>query len=89
MPMGIDMSYTLKAAKAVRDAGFVTDVYYADKGMKHKMKYADKLGIPFVAVLGEDEVKTNTAALKNMATGKQISVSIEDIGNEIKKQMGE
>ncbi|MDO5387875.1 MAG: histidine--tRNA ligase [Clostridia bacterium] len=89
VPMGIDMSYTLKAAKAVRDAGFVTDVYYADKGMKHKMKYADKLGIPFVAVLGEDEVKTNTAALKNMATGKQISVSIEDIGNEIKKQMGE
>ena len=87
--MGVDMSYVLKTAKAVRDTGLVTDVYYADKGMKQKMKYANKLGIPFVAVIGEDEVNTNTASLKNMATGEQITVSIDNIGNEIKKQMGE
>ena len=89
VPMGVDMSYVLKTAKAVRDAGLVTDVYYADKGMKQKMKYANKLGIPFVAVIGEDEVNTNTVSLKNMATGEQITVSIDNIGNEIKKQMGE
>lgn len=89
VPMGVDMSYVLKTAKAIRDTGFVTDVYYADKGMKHKMKYANKLGIPFVAVIGEDEVNSGTVALKNMATGEQVNVSIENIGNEIKKQMGE
>lgn len=86
IPMNVDMNYVLKAAKIIRDSGLVTDVYYAQKGMKQKMKYANKLGIPFVAVIGEDEVSTNSAALKNMATGEQITVSLEDIAEEIKKQ---
>lgn len=89
VPMGVDMSYVLKAANEIRQAGFVTDVYYANKGMKQKMKYANKLGIPFVAVIGEDEVNSGAAALKNMATGEQTTVSLKDIGNEIKKQMGD
>ncbi len=89
VPMNVDMNYVLKAAKTIRDAGLVTDVYYAQKGMKQKMKYANKLGIPFVAVIGEDEVSSNCAALKNMTTGEQISVSLDNIADEIKKQMGE
>ena len=89
VPMGVDMSYVLKTANAIRQSGFVTDVYYANKGMKQKMKYANKLGVPFVAVIGEDELNSGTAALKNMATGEQITVSIQDIGNEIRKQMGD
>lgn len=89
VPMGVDMSYVLKTANEIRKSGFVTDVYYANKGMKQKMKYANKLGIPFVAVIGEDEVNSGTAALKNMATGEQTTVSLQDIGNEIRKQMGD
>ena len=89
VPMNVDMGYVLKTAKAVRDGGFVTDVYYANKAMKHKMKYANKLGIPFVAVIGEDEVNSGTVSLKNMTTGEQISVNVENIADEIKKQMGE
>ena len=81
--------YALKTAGEVRKAGFTADCYYANKGMKHKMKYANKLGIPFVAVIGEDEVNSNTVALKNMSTGEQITVAIENIGDEIKKQMGD
>lgn len=89
VPMGVDMSYVLKTANAIRQSGFVTDVYYANKGMKQKMKYANKLGVPFVAVIGEDELNLGAAALKNMATGEQTTVSIQDIGNEIRKQMGD
>ena len=89
LPMNIDLSYALKTASEIRKAGFTADCYYANKGMKHKMKYANKLGIPFVAVIGEDEVNSNTVALKNMATGEQVTVELENIGNEIKKQIGD
>lgn len=89
VPMNVNMSYVLKTAAAIRASGFVTDVYYAEKGMKHKMKYANKLGIPFVAVIGEDEVSKNSVALKNMNTGEQITVALDDIAQEIKKQIGE
>ncbi len=87
IPMGADMEYTLKAAGNIRNAGIPVDVYYAQKGMKAKMKYADKLGIPFVAIIGEDEVNNNTVALKNMTTGEQKVVNIDDIAEEIKTQM--
>lgn len=89
LPMNIDLAYALKTASEIRKAGFTADCYYANKGMKHKMKYANKLGIPFVAVIGEDEVNSNTVALKNMATGEQVTVDLENIGNEIKKQIGD
>ena len=89
VPMGVDMDYVLKAAATIRNADFVTDVYYANKNMKHKMKYANKLGIPFVAVIGEDEVSQNSVALKNMTTGEQIVVGLDKIADEIKKQMGD
>lgn len=87
IPMDADMSYVLKAANIIRASGLVTDVYYAKKGMKHKMKYANKLGIPFAAIIGEDEVSANSISLKNMTTGEQVSVSLENVGEEIKKQM--
>ncbi|MGN1318635.1 MAG: histidine--tRNA ligase [Lachnospirales bacterium] len=89
VPMGVDMGYILKVAETIRKSGFVTDVYYANKAMKHKMKYANKLHIPFVAVIGEDELNSNCVALKNMNTGEQVTVSLENISQEIKKQMGE
>lgn len=89
VPMGIDMGYALKTAEKIRSAGFKADIYYANKSMKHKMKYANKLGIPYVAVIGEDEVNSGSAALKNMETGEQLTVSLDEIGNEIRKQIGD
>lgn len=89
VPMGVDMGYVLKTANVIRQSGFVTDVYYTNKGMKQKMKYANKLGIPFVAVIGEDEVNSESVALKNMTTGEQVTVSLDDIISEIEKQIGD
>ena len=89
VPMGVEMEYVLKTAKAIRDGGLITDVYYANKGMKQKMKYANKLGVPFVAVIGEDEQKSGTCSIKNMETGEQKTVKIEDACKEIKRQIGE
>ena len=53
--------------------------------MKAKFKYADKLSIPFVVAIGEDEVANNTVSLKNMKTGEQCQVSIEEAINIINK----
>lgn len=89
VPMGVEMEYVLKTAKTIRDGGLITDVYYANKGMKQKMKYANKLGVPFVAVIGEDEQKSGTCSIKNMETGEQKTVKIEDACKEIKRQIGE
>lgn len=48
------------------------------------MKYANKLGIPYVAVIGEDEIKNNTISLKNMNTGEQEILSIEQAIEKLK-----
>jgi histidyl-tRNA synthetase len=72
-----DFAYMLNVATAFRNSDIPTDVYYGDKGMKPKMKYANKLSIPYVAIIGEDEVKNNTISLKNMFTGEQETVSVE------------
>ena len=78
-----DFAYMLKIATSFREAGIPTDVYYGDKGIKAKMKYANKLYIPFVAIIGEDEMKNNTISLKNMFTGEQKTLSIEEAIKEV------
>ena len=47
--------------------------------MKKKMKYADKWRIPFVLIVGEDERNTGLYSLKNMKTGEQVKLSLDDI----------
>ena len=49
-----------------------------DKKLKAKMKYADKLEIPYVIVVGEDEINAGVVKIKNMKTGEQVESSIED-----------
>lgn len=53
------------------------------KSLKAQMKYADKIGAKFTVVLGEDEVNSNKAVLKNMKTGEQSEISLDNIHEEI------
>lgn len=73
-----DIMPCLPIATAFRKANINTEVYMENKKLKAKFKYADKLSIPFVAVIGETEIETNTVSLKNMTTGEQVQVNIED-----------
>ncbi len=52
--------------------------------MKKKLNYANKQNIPFVILVGEDEVKSEKYTLKNMLTGEQAQVILENLPNEIK-----
>ena len=73
-----DISPCLPIATAFRTAGINTELFLTDKKIKAKFKYADKLNIPFVVVIGEDEIANNTVTLKNMKTGEQFQVSIQE-----------
>ena len=73
-----DISVCLPIATQLRNSDINTEVYMENKKIKAKFKYADKLSVPFVIVIGETELETNTVSLKNMSTGEQLQISIED-----------
>ena len=83
--MDDDISVCLPVASALRAEGINTEVYMNNKKIKAKFKYADKLNIPFVAIIGEEEVKNNTVSLKNLYTGEQVQVTVKEAADIIKK----
>lgn len=78
LPMTDDMGAAIALATSLRDAGIRTQLYSEQKKFKHKIGYADKLGIPYVIFLGEDEIKENVLAVKDMETGEQVKVSLDE-----------
>ena len=77
--------FSLQVAKKLRENKNNTEVYsnfYKD--MKSKMKYADKLNIPYVCIIGENEVNENCVMLKNMKEKTQEKVTIDEILNKIR-----
>ena len=85
IPMLEDLSEPIKLATELRNLGINTEIYSNQKKLKAKMKYADKLQIPFVIVIGEDEINSNEIKLKNMETGDEESIELdaEKIANKI------
>ena len=77
LPMTDDLSAAVALASELRAGGLRVQIYSEKKKFKAKIGYADKLGIPFVIFLGEDEVAQHVCALKNMATGVQEAVTQE------------
>ena len=74
-----ELRYALRWAKALRAAGKTVEVFPEPTKMKKQMSYADDKKIPFVAIVGGDEMETNTVMLKNMATGEQKQVTREEL----------
>ena len=90
LPMTDDLSAAVALASELRAGGLRVQIYSEKKKFKAKIGYADKLGIPFVIFLGEDEVAQHVCALKNMATGVQEAVTsaaaLETIRAEIARR---
>ncbi len=74
-----ELRYALRWAKALRAAGKTVEVYPEPTKMKKQMGYADSKQIPFVAIVGGNEMETNTVMLKNMATGEQQQVTLDEL----------
>ncbi len=69
----------VKTATALRENGIPADVYYGTKGMKQKMKYAARIGVPYAAIIGSDEAANGTLALKDMfGESGQRTVTLEE-----------
>ena len=90
LPMTDDLSAAVSLASMLRAGGLRVQLYSEKKKFKAKIGYADKLGIPFVIFLGEDEIAQDVCALKNMATGVQEALTpdaaLETIRAEIARR---
>jgi len=70
--------YSIEVANALRKEGIVTEVYFEKGRMGKKLNYANKLNIPYSLVIGAQEVCSQKVSLKNMKTGSQDLMTIED-----------
>lgn len=77
LPMTEDISPAISLATQLRQANIRTQLYTEQKKFKAKMSYADKLKVPFVLFLGEDEVNAAAVSIKNMRTGEQETIPQE------------
>ena len=78
VPMTENLQKPIEIANTLRNEGINTEIYLNNKKLKAKMKYADKLKIPYVMVIGEDEINSNVFKIKNMETGEEKNIKIED-----------
>lgn len=84
IPMQETMAQSLEIATKLREADIPTEIYFNEGKMGKKFSYADKLGIPYVVVVGEDEVKLGKFKLKNMETGDQAELELSEIIGKLK-----
>ncbi len=79
-----EAAYCLPVLSAARDAGIRAEIYPDSAKMKKQMSYANDKNIPFVAIVGENEMNEGKLTLKNMTTGEQSLVTPEELLAAIK-----
>lgn len=83
IPMVDDLSKPIILANSLREKNINTEIYLNDKKLKAKLKYADKLQIPYVIIVGEDEINSGVISIKNMITGEEKKANILEDGKNI------
>lgn len=81
LPLTDDISEAVNVANTLRKAGVSVEVYMEEKKMKQKMNYANKKGFRYIVLLGEDEIESGEYTLKNMETGDQQTLNLEELTN--------
>ncbi|MBE6679037.1 MAG: histidine--tRNA ligase [Ruminococcaceae bacterium] len=79
------IDFVLESAAVVRNAGLKVDVYCLDKGMKPKMKFANRSGIPYVALVGDSEAEAGKVMLKDMTSGEQELLTPAEVAARLAK----
>lgn len=74
-----ELLYTIPIVKQLREAGVPAEIYTDEVKLKKQFDYAEKKGIPFLAIIGEDEVTNSKISLKNLSTGEQKVIDKQDI----------
>ncbi|MHB8846426.1 MAG: histidine--tRNA ligase [Nitrospirota bacterium] len=81
------VTLTLPVVHALRNEGIRVETDYTGASLKSQMKKADKYGAAFTLIVGEQEMQSRTAVLRNMATKDQVAVSLENIVEELRKKL--
>ena len=89
LPMTEDVSKAVELAEALRSAGVRVQLYGEQKKFKQKMSYADKLGVPYAVLLGEDEIAEGKCSVKNMTTGEQQKLTAQEAAEHILKGLAD
>ena len=84
LPMTNDPAAAIAVAEELRSTGIRVQFYGEQKKFKQKMAYANKLGVPFAVLLGEDEIAENVCSVKNMVTGEQVKLPVTEAAAYIK-----
>lgn len=78
LPMCDDMNYVLNIASKLRENNINVDICDSSKNTKQKFKYANRIKVGYVGIIGDDEIKENKITLKNMTTGEQELLTIDE-----------
>jgi histidyl-tRNA synthetase len=71
----------------LRMEGVITETDYMDRSVKAQMKYANKLNVKYTVILGADEITNQKARVKNMETGEQVELGLDEIADYIRRTM--
>jgi len=80
-----NIKYYVDILNSIRATGISAEIYPGEGNLKKQMQYANKINSPAVILYGEDEIKSRKATLRNLNTGDETSVQVEDLSDEIKK----
>lgn len=73
----------MRVARALRDAGFASEVYYDPDKIGKQLKFANKMRIPYVVIMGPQEAQNGVGVIKSLETGEQIEVPIDRLSDAI------
>ena len=83
LPMTADPAAAIALAEQLRSEGVRVQLYGEQKKFKQKMSYADKLGVPYAVLLGEDEIAAGKCSVKDMRTGEQVILEPKEAARHI------
>lgn len=83
VPMDENAAYSIGVANKLRQRGIASEVFFEGGKLQKKLNYANKLGIPYVILIGSEEIESNILTLKDMKEGQQFKLSAEEIINKI------
>jgi len=76
-----------RIATVTRNAGISTEIYFKDDKLSKKLDYANKIGVPFVGIVGSDEIENNAVTVKDMVSGEQRRVGIDGLGEYLNDKL--
>ena len=89
LPMTEDAAPAIAVAEAIRSQGLRVQLYCEQKKFKHKMAYANKLEVPFVVLLGEDEIAEGKCSVKDMRSGQQVKLTCAEAAAFIRESLAQ